>query len=537
LREIEQMSHIYAPHTAPNNFLLYNDSAETQHQSIAATAAQGFEPSGSVKRSNHFIAYSSVMTGSTQLRCLNVYLQKAMYGERADVMETAFAQYCKLYDGSKKDEPFYDGILTAMATLEHETFNKNFSLIPVELTEQMGEDGPDHFLAMQAGTRIFTMTPKPDWEEPGEHRALIYNGAQHVFLLGPITDAVLHEVRDLLKSPTKIVFHFQGESQVEGFRGSKFKERNPVEFYGMNAKGNLFANAFNYQNQMSNAADLRALMSGENVMCWTPNCKKDIVRGLQVPDIPKVKAGLRIPLIMQSFYDDMISLMKTPLKIFTLKYAQLKVNLVCQDMTDKDNLMALMWLQRCTENQPRLLLIGKEQWKIEKKDGTRVPHYNIFSSDLVPAKFRAQDLGMEIADIETNDDLNISIVWGGSFETHWPNSDPAYTFKKSDKGTKAQFRLQKQFFLAMLAQGSPVMLARCWKHIEGADVASCCPTPFTTAGMFFNELLFFPTLNTMYKAWNTVARIPYKFKSDVEFEKIEETQQKNAIAPLASRRI
>ena len=76
-----------------------------------------------------FIPVNSTVSGSKTLRELNATktIQDGLYSE----LNTIAAQYCKTYDGSKKNEPYYDVIAAMIAS--DSNFDMNFTYIPVDL--------------------------------------------------------------------------------------------------------------------------------------------------------------------------------------------------------------------------------------------------------------------------------------------------------------------------------------------------------------------------------------------------------------------
>ena len=84
-----------------------------------------------------------------------------------------------------------------------------------------------------------------------------YNDAetQHIFIYGPLTDSMYADIENNMKTHinnnTQLVIHLQGENFLNN-------AGNDGDFiFGMESKGNLFKNAFNYQNCMKNAQKLR----------------------------------------------------------------------------------------------------------------------------------------------------------------------------------------------------------------------------------------------------------------------------------------
>ena len=81
---------------------------------------------------------------------------------------------------------------------------------------------------------------------------------EHLFIYGPLTDSMYEDIENNMKTHisnnTQLVIHLQGENFLN-------KEGNDGDMiFGMESKGNLFKNSFNYQNCMKNAQKLRQLI-------------------------------------------------------------------------------------------------------------------------------------------------------------------------------------------------------------------------------------------------------------------------------------
>ena len=270
---------------------------------------------------------------------------------------------------------------------------------------------------------------------------------------------------------------------------------------------------------MSGSATMRQLFQ-QHAKCWAATCKEEIARSRIVPPIRELESGLKIPSIMEGFYNDIYQrLLKNQSDELVPMFMPLSTSLIVQDFTDKDNMTSMAFLMSVGSVQPdtNIALVGKEQWMLLNdvllNDGERVPHYNILSSSMVPGKFRTTQLGRTPDEIAADPNLNIGLDFAGPFDGHWPNFTEAakYTFRYNEPGTHAQYELQKENLRKCLEETDPA-----WKKVKFGS-RSIARTGMT----FFNELLYFPTTNTMLQALDLLEG--GKFLSDMELE------QKDAI--------
>ena len=175
--------------------------------------------------------------------------------------------YCENYDKAKKNEPFYDVIASQIASLNQIDFDRNFTYCAVNLDEEGSNINSFH--PSQHDPLIFKMNSKyiegkETFTRDNFNEYYKYNNpdTEHLFIYGPLTDSMYEDIENNMKTHisnnTQLVIHLQGENFLN-------KEGNDGDMiFGMESKGNLFKNSFNYQNCMKNAQKLRRFIQSNS---------------------------------------------------------------------------------------------------------------------------------------------------------------------------------------------------------------------------------------------------------------------------------
>ena len=468
-------------------------------------------PSSSIvipKKNVVFIAYNSTITGGKALRVLNEMdsTQDMLYKNESKNMVKS---YCENYDKAKKNEPFYDVIASQIATLNQSDFDKNFTYCAVDLNEE--GNNMDSFHPSQSDPLVFKMDSKfiegkETFTRDNFNEYYKYNdiNTEHLFIYGPITDTIYDDIENNMKTNitnnTKLVIHLQGEN----FLNNKGNEGDMI--FGMESKGNLFKNAFNYQNCMKNAQKLRRFIQS-NSFCESftviSTSHKD-TRRTEIngnPLIWKNRDGTTasinggIPQIYIDFYNDISHLIQGKLDNTTKYYEKLNITQIYQDMVDKDNSSSIVFLILNSLQNPTIYLIGREAFSLLYK-GKEISHHQFLNSSIAPEVIKPKNI--------SSMHKNIELDTGKASDKYWPAfMDTNYELEYSSYDTVNHYILMTNCFKISITN-----LLKCYDKTYNrfnADFSKNIAKPSDKTHVpLMNEIIFFPALNTIIKSINSI---------------------------------
>ena len=455
-----------------------------------------------------FISYNSTITGGKALRVLNEMdsTQNLLYKNDNNNMVKS---YCENYDKAKKNEPYYDVIASQIATLNQVKFDKNFTYCAVDLIEE--GNNLDSFHPSQPDPLVFKMNSKyiedkETFTREEFNKYYKYNDpdTEHLFIYGPITDSMYEDIEKNINihntNNTQLVIHLQGENFLNN-------AGNDGDFiFGMESKGNLFKNAFNYQNCMKNAQKLRRLIQSNSycesftILCTSPeNERRTKING--VPLIWKNRDGTTAPIggglpeIYIDFYNDISYLIQGKLDYTSKFYEKLNITKIYQDMVDKDNSSSIVFLILNSLQNPETYLIGREAFSLLYKN-EEVSHYQFLNSSLAPSFLKPDSIS------QTHN--NIELDMSKTSDTYWPAfKDTNYKLAYSSYDTVNHYILMCECFKISINN-----LLKCYDKKEGVFIMNFSkniakPSDKTNTPLM-NEIIFFPALNTLIKSVNSV---------------------------------
>ena len=469
-----------------------------------------------------FICYNSTVTGSKSIRALNNsdYIQEKLYDRNNQNM---LKYYCKQYDESeKKNEPFYDLIAGMMTHLKPDEFNKYFEYIPVNLTKtgtNFNGFHPNHENNVIFKMESTRFNEKDKWCKNDLYKYYDYvdKKTTHIFIYGPITDSIYDDLLIEIKTnQNNLIIHLQGENILDN------KGNNGDTVFGLESKGNLFSNAFNYQNNMKNASKLRDLIQdNESCQAFTIKCKIDSdlcvdnIEGEELlwplnEDGKRIKNGL--PKIYIKFYEHIKSLLDGNFSDYS-DYDKINNKYIYQDMVDKDNMISIVFLVLNSICEPVVSLIGREAFKLTYAN---VGIHNYQSLHLPNVPYWAKPECIE--EIELN--------FGKTMETYWPAfKNELYDLEYDKEMTLCHYYLMVNCFKICIND----LLKRygfqniCFVYNEGLIPNPSCNETHTP---LLNEILFFPSLNTYIMCINQFSDILESFHIELG-EIINKTKYKS----------
>jgi len=453
-----------------------------------------------------FITYNSTLTGSKALRKLNEFkcIQDGLYSNKNANMVSS---YCSLYDKAKKNEPFYDVLASQIACMNQINFDNHFKYVPVNLVEE--GTNYESFHPSQPDPLVFKMESKELMKNKQFTRNDLntyykYNdlNTEHVFIYGPITDTILWELQNRIlhhiKHNSQFVIHLQGENFLdnEGVDGTMI--------FGMESKGNLFKNSFNYQNCMKNAQKLRQLIQSTYgceafTICCTSESRVYEVNGEKFvwtnkdKTISPIKGGL--PTIYLHLYEDICKLIQGTLPQENNSYEKLKITTIYQDMVDKDNSSSVVFLLLNSTFNAHIVLIGREAFNLQYK-GTDIPHYQSLNCSFIPDVIKPTD----ISDTHKNIELDMS----KTTSNYWPAfKDDHYELDYNSYISVNHYIIMCKGFMICVNDLLKIYGTFCDNYSNDhslyiAKVSDVKKMPL------MNEILFFPALNTLIHAINNV---------------------------------
>ena len=459
-----------------------------------------------------FVAYNSTITGGKALRSFNEMdsTQELLYGSGSKNMVKS---YCENYDKAKKNEPFYDVIASQIATLNQADFDKNFTYCPVDLIEE--GNNMDSFHPSQPDPLVFKMNSK--YIEGNEtftrnefNKYYKYNdpNTEHIFIYGPLTDSMYEDIEKNMKTHitnnTQLVIHLQGENFLNN-------AGNDGDFiFGLESKGNLFKNAFNYQNCMKNSQKLRRFIQSNTfcesftVICTSPEeARKTEINGTPLiwknRDGSTAPIGGGLPQIYIDFYNDISYLIQGKLDYTAKYYEKLNITKIYQDMVDKDNSSSVVFLILNSLNSPDTYLIGREAFRL-LYDDEEVQHHQFLNSSLAPSFLKPDTISQTHKNIE----LDMSTT----SDTYWPAfKDTNYKLAYSSYDTINHYILMCECFEISIQN-----LLECYTKTKTYDCvrfynnfSKNIAKPSDKQNVpLMNEIIFFPALNTLIKSVNSV---------------------------------
>lgn len=455
-----------------------------------------------------FIAYNSTITGGKALRVLNEMdsTQEILYKNESKNMVKS---YCENYDKAKKNEPFYDVIASQIATLNQTDFDKNFTYCAVDLNEE--GNNMDSFHPSQPDPLVFKMNSKyiegkETFTREDFNDYYKYNDAetQHIFIYGPITDSMYEDIENNMKTHinnnTQLVIHLQGENFLNN-------SGNDGDFiFGMESKGNLFKNAFNYQNCMKNAQKLRRFIQSNTfcesftVLCTSPEeARKTEINGTPLiwknRDGTTAPIGGGIPQIYIDFYNDISYLIQGQLDYSAKFYEKLNITKIYQDMVDKDNSSSVVFLILNSLNSPETYLIGREAFSL-LYNKEEVPHHQFLNCAFAPSFLKPDSIS------QTHNNIELDMT--KATDTYWPAfKDTNYKLEYSSYDTVNHYILMTRCFEISIHN-----LLECYdKTYDGfcTDFSKNIAKPSDKKNApLMNEIIFFPALNTLIKSINSI---------------------------------
>lgn len=446
-----------------------------------------------------FIAYNSTLTGSKALRALNNsdYIQKTLYEGRNNIMKN----YCKLYDGAKKNEPYYDVIASQISMINTKLFEEYFTYIPVNLDESGLNSNSFH--PKQEDPLVFKMSSRKYNGYDSIARSYFdtymnYKTATHIYIYGPITDLIINEleitINNTIANNKQLFIHFQGENILDN------QGNDGDTIFGMESKGNLFKNAFNYQNSMINARKLR------NIIQTNPNCeaftiKSNIDSKLCVSKVnntelkfPLNDSGVSIknglPFIYIKFYEDIKKLINGTFYNNNSTYLTLKINSIYQDMVDKDNTTSILFLllNSVNINKTNVYLIGREAFHLTHND-IIVPHYQSMNFSALPDKIKPVNMEEEHKNIELN--------MGKTNDYYWPAfTNNMYDLKYDKILTENHYKLMCICFKICINSMLYTYEISHYNNYVMSNKLIANPSNNNDKLPLLNEILFYPSLNS-----------------------------------------
>ena len=358
------------------------------------------------------LSYDGCLTGSSELRALNLYkVSKEAYIAKQNKELNNLQAYSRDYDynGLKKKEPFFDCYAAGLACYSD---RKNFRYFPLEYTEEMYDESNENTHNKGVNSKLKTNIVGDGFTHDGLFGEDMYQKAQHVFLLSPFAEITVEKVKDLIEKMEKaidtekkdLVFHIQGESANTYANGCPVVEKTQ-KLSGMSAPGSIFKEAFNLYSGGIQAQKFRDLIKvnnnataysvqiinddnieGETVGKRERKMKElhDAFNGFGFSDHEK-KYGIvdnkdtyfkaeksndethqnlsealmkSLPTEHQNITEDIISLVKNEYTAKAERYWNLNVPFIAQDAIDKDNPASLMFLGKHSTGQKDLALIG-----------------------------------------------------------------------------------------------------------------------------------------------------------------------------------
>lgn len=453
-----------------------------------------------------FIAYNSTLTGSKALRALNNCddIQKKLYEGKQNIMK----DYCKLYDGVKKNEPYFDVLASQISMINSELFDRYFDYIPVDLNSS--GTNPNRFLDTQEKPLIFKMNSKifngyNKLTRQYFDKYLNYKTAHHIYIYGPITDLIYDDlitiINKTIESNEQLFIHFQGENILDNLGN------DGDTIFGMESKGNLFKNSFNYQNSMTNSNKFRNFIK-TNYYCesFTITSKTDYKlcehkinnEELKFPlneEGVKIKNGL--PNIYINFYQTISNLINgTYYNNGT--YLTLKIHSVYQDMVDKDNTSSMLFLLLNSHNLNvvKIYLIGREAYNLTY-DSSIINQHQSMNFSFIPDKIKPTSIIEEHKNIELDMKANT--------DSYWPAfKNTLYDLKYDYDTTCYHYLLMSECFKicinSMLNLYEYESLSNFYIN---KDLLIANPSYNSEKIGLLNEILFYPALNSYIVSINT----------------------------------
>lgn len=446
-----------------------------------------------------FITINSTVSGGKALRALNNLksTQTELYdcGKNPNMVQ----EYCKNYDKSKKDEPYYDVLASQIATLIPELFDQYFTNIPIDLVEEgnnLNGFHPQHdnSVVFKMKQTMFDNKEKLTRKDMNELFKYADKTTEHVFIYGPITDIIYTELENkILTCQHNIIIHVQGENILN----DKGKDGD-CEF-GLESKGNLYLNSFNYQNSMKNSQKLRTLIqTNDKCQAFTVACINNPELCVKsVRDEPlkfplnengvEIKNGL--PIIYGIFYDHICDLINGTFRC-NLLYNKLNITTIYQDLVDKDNMTSIVFLHLHNLNlqMMNVHLIGRESYKLQYNKSD-VEHYQVMNFNKIKEELKPHKL---------LNHRNIELNMGKSGDKYWPDfKDTSYELVYDSEYTKAHYLLGCECFITCIAD-----LLDLYKnqhkinYIVNENTLIANPSSDESRIALFNEILFYPYLNT-----------------------------------------
>tara|TARA_B100001564_G_scaffold30544_1_gene22447 strand:- start:56 stop:1633 length:1578 start_codon:yes stop_codon:yes gene_type:complete len=455
-----------------------------------------------------FIAYNSTITGGKALRVLNEMssTQDMLYKNESKNMVKS---YCENYDKAKKNEPFYDVIASQIASLNQVDFDRNFTYCAANLDEEGSNINSFH--PSQPDPLIFKMNSKyiegkETFTRDNFNEYYKYNNpdTEHLFIYGPLTDSMYEDIENNMKTHisnnTQLVIHLQGENFLN-------KEGNDGDMiFGIESKGNLFKNSFNYQNCMKNAQKLRKFIQSNSqcesftILCTSPeNLRKNEINGTELSW--KSRNGTTspiiggIPQIYIDFYEDISNLIQGKLDYNAKFYEKLNITKIYQDMVDKDNSSSVVFLILNSFNSPETHLIGREAFSLlYNKEG--VSHHQFLNCAFAPSFLKPDSIS------QTHNNIELDMT--KATDTYWPAfKDTNYELEYSSYDTINHYILMTRCF-----ESSIHNLLECYdKTYDGfcTDFSKNIAKPSDKKNApLMNEIIFFPALNTLIKSINNI---------------------------------
>ena len=452
-----------------------------------------------------FITYNSTLTGSKALRALNNCdsIQKSLYEGKMNIMK----YYCKLYDSAKKNEPYFDVLASQISMINSKLFDTYFDYIPVDLCSS--GLNPNEFLDSHENPLIFKMNSKiyngyNKLTRKYLDKYLNYKTANHIYIYGPITDLIYNDlisiINKTIESNEQLFIHFQGENILD----NQGNEGDTI--FGMESKGNLFKNSFNYQNSITNSNKFRNFIQ-TNFYCESLTIASKTDSKLCVNKInnlelkfplnekgEKIKNGL--PYIYINFYET-ISKLLNGTYYNNKTYLTLKIHSIYQDMVDKDNTSSMLFLLLNSHNlnSIKIYLIGREAYNLTY-DNNIINQHQSMNFSLIPDKIKPHNINKDHINIELNMKLSTNNYWPAFKNT-------LYDLKYDYETTCYHYLLMSECFkICINSMLNLYEYESINNYYINKDLLIANPSTNSNKIALLNEILFYPSLNSYIASIN-----------------------------------
>ena len=280
------------------------------------------------------IHYDSKCTGSKELRMDNI---KNVFQAIRDRPRTVIGDYAFTYDSAgKSKEPIFDGYLAGIALLPDETFDTSFHYIPTRYEDSVR---PSKMASGLSTTLLLGSLSR-------SQLPIDYHAAKHVFLLGPMTKRAVDYVRAVQGF---VIFHIQGDIGTTSYPDAMTEHKN------------LFPAPFN----LWTGEECSRLIRGQMDATFTVKGRLDILQE-DVEVIQNVGPMEPLTVKIPSIYVQLRNYMVKACLLGEVMASPLHpicIDMIFQDMIDKDNSISCWMLLKHSLTIPSLSLIGRRVYQ------------------------------------------------------------------------------------------------------------------------------------------------------------------------------